>query len=207
MTEADKYRETCPKLKPFVPLFNNLCVSEINPSFPALRLFVLQKNPSPSLKYNLINMVCAYVFTARYFNGDHFDFPNEATSCIATLSLALIGKQNFEDFVTAVSSVQCECLQSNWITVDKENLDTMESDLEHVLKGPKEEDKKYYVLAVLSDLYELLNAALKGGNVAKALPGSSFPGLQLQTKREIMLSVKKVEFYLSYAMYCSDFKH
>lgn len=46
----------------------------------------------------------------RYFNGEHFDFAQEAVACIATLSLSLKTAANFNDFDTAVKSVEQECV-------------------------------------------------------------------------------------------------
>lgn len=62
------------------------------------------------MKYNLINLLSAYAFTVRYFNGEHFDFANEAVAAIASISLALKKGQNFEDYETAVKSVEQECI-------------------------------------------------------------------------------------------------
>ncbi|KAJ8934953.1 hypothetical protein NQ314_013083 [Rhamnusium bicolor] len=70
---------------------------------------ITTKSPSECVKYNLFNIISSYVFTTRYFNGEHFDFAREAVSCITSLSLTLKAAQNFEDFETAVKSVEQEC--------------------------------------------------------------------------------------------------
>lgn len=54
--------------------------------------------------------MAAYVFTAKYFNGDYFDFAKEAASCVITLSLCLKKNENFPDFETAVKSVEQEII-------------------------------------------------------------------------------------------------
>ena len=46
----------------------------------------------------------------RYFNGEHMDFANEAVACMAAVSLALKKGVNFEDYETAVKSVEQECI-------------------------------------------------------------------------------------------------
>lgn len=50
------------------------------------------------------------MFTARYFNGDYFDFAKEAVSSVITLSLCLKSNENFPDFETAVKSVEQEII-------------------------------------------------------------------------------------------------
>lgn len=73
-------------------------------------VIILQsKEPSDCVQYNLINILAAYAFTTRYFNGDYRDFVKEAVSCIASLSLCLKNNQNFVDFETCVKSVEQEC--------------------------------------------------------------------------------------------------
>lgn len=46
----------------------------------------------------------------RYYNGECADFANEAVATIAALSLALKKGLNFEDYETAVKSVEQECI-------------------------------------------------------------------------------------------------
>lgn len=63
------------------------------------------------MKYNLINVIAAYAFTTRYFNGEYYDFVKEAVTCIIELSLLLKTSQNFEDFSTSIKSVEFQCMQ------------------------------------------------------------------------------------------------
>lgn len=65
------------------------------------------------MKYNLVNILAAYLFTVRFFNGDHFNFPRESTAYIVNLSLNLKKKLNFEEFKLAVDSIQQECISVN----------------------------------------------------------------------------------------------
>lgn len=56
----------------------------------------------------MINILAAYTFTVRYFNGDHFDFVQESFSYIVNLSLNLKKDVNFDSFIAAVDSIQQE---------------------------------------------------------------------------------------------------
>lgn len=84
----------------------------------------------------------------------------------------------------------------------------MKSDLDSILEGPTNDDKKFYILSALSDLHELLKSALKSssreknGDFSKVFPDSQFPEVKLQSKSVIKLCIKKVEFYLSYTQHC-----
>lgn len=69
-----------------------------------------KQTPADCVKYNLINVLSAYAFTARYFNGEYFHFIQEAVTCIISLSQTLKLAQNFEDFETSIKSVEQECI-------------------------------------------------------------------------------------------------
>lgn len=182
--------------------FKNNC-----PTLGTIRDFssVTNKTPANCVKYNLINLLCAYTFTARYFNGEYFDFANEAVACIASVSLALKKGQNFEDYETAVKSVEQECINSEWIITDSENLDLMRDDLAKILKGPNLQEKNFYVLCVLTDFQNLLKLCQKpkeqtaSGEFSKQFPNDRFPQVQYETKEKIKKYLKKTDYFLSYA--------
>ncbi|XP_023013558.2 zinc finger HIT domain-containing protein 2 [Leptinotarsa decemlineata] len=169
------------------------------------------KIPADCVKYNLINIIAAYAFTARYFNGEHFDFSKEAVSCMVNISLTLKSSQNFEDFETAVKSVEQECINSDWIVSDSENILTMRDDLEKIINGPKKSDSKYYLLCALSDILHLLEKAVKPTEASnskvftKQFPNDHFPDVKLEDAKSIKSHSKKIEYFLSYAKDCFTF--
>lgn len=178
------------------------------------------------VKYNVINTLTAYVFMARYFNGEYQDFAREACSCMSNLSLCLKMNHNFEDFATAVESVHCQiisvsflylklfffliiCLQNNsWIHADQENIEGMREDIHKVLKGPHRSEVKYYIFAALSDIHKLIDIAIsdcamkKDKTFALRFPDSSFPTVLLDTKHKLKVHQKKIEYFLSYVKDC-----
>ncbi|XP_066257663.1 zinc finger HIT domain-containing protein 2 [Euwallacea similis] len=163
------------------------------------------KTPANCVKYNLINLLAAYAFTARYFNGEHMDFPNEAVAAVATTSFALKKGQNFENYETAVKSVEQACINSEWIITDSENLDLMREDVGKILKGPNSEEKSFYVLCALTDFQNLLRECQKPkeqnptGAFSKQFPNEHFPQLQYETKEKIKKYLKKSDYFLSFA--------
>uniref|UniRef100_A0A1Y1LQ69 HIT-type domain-containing protein n=1 Tax=Photinus pyralis TaxID=7054 RepID=A0A1Y1LQ69_PHOPY len=157
------------------------------------------KPPAETVRYNLVNIVCAYVFTARYFNGDYYEFLGEAVGCVVYLSLCLKENKNYSGFEEAVDSVQEECLKNDWITVDHENMETMKSDVNVILKG-RATDKNCFTLSALSDLHRLIAALMKekqgtGNTFLQNCPKYKLP------KRDLKLYLKKLEYLLSYTMY------
>ncbi|KAH1011403.1 zinc finger HIT domain-containing protein 2 [Dendroctonus ponderosae] len=166
---------------------------------------VTTKRPANCVKYNLINLLCAYAFTVRYYNGEYADFANEAVATIAALSLALKKGLNFEDYETAVKSVEQECINCEWIVTDAENLDLMKDDIAKILKGPNPQESSFYVLCALSDFQNLLKECRKpkeqnstGGFSAQFL-SDQFPQIQYETKDKIKKYLKKTDYFLSFA--------
>ncbi|RZC36976.1 MTP18 domain containing protein [Asbolus verrucosus] len=164
---------------------------------------ISKKEPADCVKYNLINVIAAYAFATRYFNGEHYDFCKEVVSCVVTISLCLKVNQNFEDFETAVKSVEFQCIESDWIVADTENFKTLREDLDKIVKGPELCEKKFYILCALSDLYKLLNSALtkkeQKSSFSKVFPNDHFPEVKLESKNKIKSCIRKVEYLLSFA--------
>lgn len=73
-----------------------------------------------------------------------------------------------------------------------------------ILAGPCEMNKKFYVLSMLSDLYDLLKSALeavhvKEDNFAKIFPDSQFPHVKFESRKNVKIYMKKVQYFMAYA--------
>ncbi|XP_072382109.1 zinc finger HIT domain-containing protein 2 [Diabrotica undecimpunctata] len=205
-----------PSWQPWWMVYNPSLVEEVEkvddykkdcPEIGSIKDFskLSSKAPAECVKYNLINILTGYAFTTRYFNGEHFEFPHQAVSCIVTISLTMKVGQVFEDFETAVKSVEQECINSDWIMTDSENIEIMRQDIERILKGPKKSEPKFYILCALSDINHLLNNSLKETNDAKTSDGFSklfpnhhFPSVKLEQPDKIKTHIKKIDYFLSY---------
>ncbi|KAK5638123.1 hypothetical protein RI129_012418 [Pyrocoelia pectoralis] len=188
LSELAGYKENCPKILESVTSFNSLT----------------SQPPAACVQHNLVNIISAYAFTARYFNGDHYEFLGEAVGCVVYLSLSLKENKNYDSFNEAVHSVQEECLKNDWITVDHENIDAMKNDVNIILKGLSA-DKHFFVLSALSDLHRLISSLMK----EKESKGNTFlqncPKYKLP-KKDLKLYLKKLEYLLSYTMYYENNK-
>nr|CAH7714114.1 unnamed protein product [Callosobruchus chinensis] len=192
LDKKNVYKENCPKICEDIKDFAQITT----------------KQPAECVKYNLVNILCAYAFTAKFFYGDVEDFAAEAVAYIVTISLTLKRAQNFDNFDMAVKSVEQECINNDWIVCDSENLQGMREDLDLILRGPNKFDRNYYVLSALSDLHELMKKALEpstetdDGAFSKIFPNSHFPSVKRETPENIAKNyIKKVEYYLSYSKY------
>jgi len=179
------HKEKCPEVKEDIKEFSS----------------ITKKIPSTCVKYNLVNIIAAYAFTVRYFNGDHFDFLEEAVGCIVSLSLCLSDNKIFEDSNSAIASVHEECTKNEWITVDEENMNLMKEDAELILKGPWESDKKFYILCALSDLHNLVNSLLFKGKAKGTNCFLKLSQMYKLPKDKTLLCLKKLEYFLSYTVY------
>ncbi|KAJ3650614.1 hypothetical protein Zmor_016702 [Zophobas morio] len=183
---SSEYKKECPQLLK-IKSFNEIS----------------KKKPANCVKFNLINVVAAYAFATRYFNGEHHDFCKEVITCVVAISLCLKINQNFEDFETAVKSVEFQCTESDWIVADSENFKLLRDDLDKILKGPGTSEPNFYTLCALSDLHTLLSSSLINKDhktsFSKNFPNDHFPEVKLESKNKIKSCLKKVEYLLSFA--------
>ncbi|XP_075984181.1 zinc finger HIT domain-containing protein 2 isoform X2 [Anticarsia gemmatalis] len=187
----DEALKKCPVLKS-VPKFESLT----------------SVKPSPAIKNNITNVLASYVFIARYFNGDVE--PVEGTICFLNICDNLDSNTNFEEPAIAVESVVQKCLQSELIQTDEASLEVMKKDLFLVIRGPSEENSKYYCKAALSHLHQILSKAKSQEKVSKPssvtvktdfsrkFPEHEKKHLPSLDVSKVKKSIKKVEYYLSY---------
>ncbi|KAG6449778.1 hypothetical protein O3G_MSEX006226 [Manduca sexta] len=166
--------------------------------------------PSPAIIFNITNVLSSYVFVIRYFNGEIE--PVEGVLCLLNICANLDTNANFDDFATAVESVGQKCLQSELIQTDEISLNVMKHDTHLILKGPSDDNKKYYCQAALSHLSKIFSDAKKAEKLNKKVSDkgkdvnrfskkfpehtqSHLPKLDVSKVKKLL---KKVEYYLSY---------
>ncbi|KAJ9577160.1 hypothetical protein L9F63_006282, partial [Diploptera punctata] len=137
------YEALCPPLNK-----NILSLSQIS-----------KTTPSPNVKYNIINVLAAYCYTARFFNGEHHSVPSESSSIIATLSSNLRDNHTYDSSVIAIDAVAHEAINCAGISGSPESISCMKNDIECVLNGPEEQNYNFYLLAALSDIHKLFTEA------------------------------------------------
>lgn len=72
---------------------------------------MLQKTPPATcVKYNILNVLGAYCYTARFLNGEHHSMPAEAYSILVKLSANLNTNDTYDSAVLAVEAVAHEAV-------------------------------------------------------------------------------------------------
>ncbi|XP_037815165.1 zinc finger HIT domain-containing protein 2 [Lucilia sericata] len=171
---------------------------------------ICSKEPAPCLHYNLWNILAAYSCTVRFFNGEHFTSPNEATAYLINLSSTLKYGTNFEDVEDAVISVEMEALTTgNGATQLMPTTGTPKSLLVEDRVQLKADSRQLMStlgnkLSALSDILRLLQLTkkiLKAPNKGEAEFQKLFAlssGMEELTRSKVQQLIKKLEFYLSY---------
>jgi hypothetical protein len=182
-----------------------------------------QKPPADCVRHNLTNILAAYAYMFRYFNGDHHNYPQEAITCILYCAGNLRSNVNFSSKAMAIESVGHECRNQGYIA-DGETTKQLQADVVSIFQGSQFSEvvavsSSDCVLAALSDIHRLLSLVRlirekSGGQkdepptiAAKASFSKRFSddekALQsnddLLQKSKLKLYIKKIEYYLSYA--------
>ncbi|XP_049813169.1 zinc finger HIT domain-containing protein 2 [Schistocerca nitens] len=184
-TEEEPYIKTCPPLKTGIPHFSHLS----------------KHPPAPDVKWNIINVLAAYCYVARYFNGDHKEQPLQAACLLERLSGVLRANFSYKSTEIAVDAVVQDILSCFGHTEE-----TIYDDVMKVLRGPEESRPYFYVQAGLSDIHQLFTLAYKikksgskrkTGEFSKCFKESLYDGHDI-TKEQLFLLKKKVEYFLAW---------
>ncbi|XP_052096229.1 zinc finger HIT domain-containing protein 2-like [Mytilus californianus] len=197
----------------WTPWWNDkVLISEMNERKVKTRIPAIQKDitdistllskgkPSADLKNNVINVLYAYCFVCRLYNGDYLSFPIEVTKEVLSVSKVLRDTAVCGSPPEAIQ--MCfQCLQNR----DKENLTSrqfnisMIEDVIRIIQGPSQYNPLQSVMAALSELVLLFHKAmseLKTDIKKSKEEKTRFENKDL--KKKVFISLKKVEFLLSW---------
>lgn len=197
----------------WTPWWNDkVLISEMNERKEKTRIPAIQKNitdistllskgkPSADLKNNVINVLYAYCFVCRLYNGDHLSFPIEVTKEVLSVSKVLRDTAVCGSPPEAIQ--MCfQCLQNR----DKENLTSrqfnisMIEDVIRIIQGPSQYDPLQSVMAALSELILLFHKAMS--ELTTDIKKSKEEQTRFENKdlkKKVFISLKKVEFLLSW---------
>ncbi|XP_032527140.2 zinc finger HIT domain-containing protein 2 [Danaus plexippus] len=189
--------ERCPTIKT-VPKFSSLTSIQ----------------PSPSIRFNMVNIIAAYAFAIRYVNGEI----NHIEICTYILEVCsnLKTNTNFEDAELAIESVAQMCIQNEYIDTDEASLNVMRHDTFLILQGPSEENHLHYSKTAFSHLLDIFIEAKTqkkrnkpkesktNGNFSRKFPQynkSHLPDIDTATIKKV---IKKLEYYLAYLESCNN---
>lgn len=178
---------------------------------------ITTKPPAKCVIYNLANVIATYSFIYRLYNGDHHNYELEATDIFLSICDNLKANVNFENASAAIDSIVFNSHNVNLHT-DAETKAILSEDLQDIFDGPDDEHSKMYLLASLSDIINLFEAAKttwKRNKTKKTRSESTsfsalFPSYdersenfkELHNQTHLLGCQKKLEFYLSFCQYC-----
>lgn len=192
LEELEAHKCKCPKILTDIKQFSQLT----------------SKPPADCVQFNMMNILAAYVFIVRYFNGDHMDFPKESSSFIFNLSLNVRKNENFDCFNLAINSVIMECSRPELVIMtDEENIEHIKPDVQSILGGPHSTERKYYLMCALSEIHTIFEKAVTHESAAGASNGEFYKKftehqvtpLENVSNPDLKKVLKKIEYFLSYA--------
>lgn len=183
------------------------------------------KSPDPCVRYNLINILAAYTFAARFFNGDHQSYPHESAHCLVSICANIKANWNYESDAAALESVALQA-RNEGLRFDEEDVQMMRSDVDRLLNPPShviqqrreendEEDLKVleenlFILTALSDLYRVLMQAklhkdsplrekYSPGVFSKRFADHEINNFGELKRSKLGVYLKKIEYFLAYS--------
>ncbi|XP_055606964.1 zinc finger HIT domain-containing protein 2 [Uranotaenia lowii] len=167
------------------------------------------KAPSHCTKNNLINILAAYCFTFRYFNGDFEGCWAEIANCLVSISGNLKSNTVYESESMAIESVCHECRQQQ-MPADEQASKLLQHDVRKILRGPQgcgENYRKHFLLAALSNVHQIFGQAKsklpkkdsQKGEFSKRYSDENRAETQNYSEpAKLRLYSKKIEYLLSY---------
>lgn len=161
--------------------------------------------PSNCVSFDLINILGGYCLTVRYYNGNHFDFPEEAGAVMHKLSKSLTTPQKFVSAEMALDGVGLEALIYNGIEVVEDDIELMKTDVKKIMNGPSSSNTTHYMLSSLSDMHSMFsNIACSGQKTAKGKFSASFfnpdPDIDLLKKDDCKIILQRLKYFLSWTL-------
>ncbi|OXU29747.1 hypothetical protein TSAR_012332 [Trichomalopsis sarcophagae] len=189
-SECEKaYKSDCPKI---------VCV-------PALKS---TSKASPFIRFNIINAVYAYAYTALYFNNEHHSTPLDAVYVFLRTCETMRINRIYQDSLSAIENVLLEITNNQELSGDQDTVLATKEAGDAILSGPEEDNRSFYLLAALSDLHQLMSGAKKEISADKSkstirefknkFQSNIDLGPTVVTKKSLALIVLKIEFYIAW---------
>lgn len=177
------------------------------------------KTPAPCIIYNIANVIGAYAYIFRYYNGDHQSYEEEATENLISISDNLRVNANFECVSSVADSIMLNCHNFNLFS-DLNTKAKILEDVKEILSGPGDEEHFCsFILSALSDTLKLFRAAKLKQKGLKDSPITSTEGTsknfsaefvsgddktdfkQLQNQSHFAGCIRKLEFFMSFVKF------
>lgn len=172
------------------------------------------KTPAACIIYNIANVIGAYTYIFRYYNGDYFSYELEATDNLISICDNLKSNANFESIISVADAIMMSCHNLNLFS-DLSTKEAILEDLKDIFGGPGD-DSNSFILSALSDIIQLFKAAKhkyrkdqpkdasEPAGTSKKFSSEFLSGdarsefKQLENQTHFVGSLRKIEFYLSF---------
>lgn len=168
------------------------------------------KHPAPVVSFNLINILAAYCYTVRFFDGDHHLASRQAASYFYRICGNVKTNLNINSSSDAFEQIYLFARQYGF-QIQLHDIAAIKNDVTAIVNGPHLNEKSYiYVLAALSDLHRLFVEAKSKKYEEKGIIGVfsqkyldyELNDFDLITKGKCSAVIKKIEYYLAYCSSC-----
>lgn len=182
---------------------------------------IMKAKPAPCIPVNILNVLTAYAWVVRLFNGDHHDNCMDAAEAILTLSTVLSANANFEEAAIAVETPKMLAQNHLWLMESEEFASNVKDDVGIILQGPNStisssdtsNNRTLHISAALSDIHHLLSTCkislsrkkrTGSGRKGPSLFTSAFAEanqhieLKITCLESVKTALRKVEFLLSF---------
>lgn len=190
------------------------------PKVPTIKDFhkMSTKLPAPCIIHNIANIIGAYAFIFRFYNGDHHGYELEAADNLISICENLKTNANFESVTSVADSIMLSCHNLSLFS-DLNTKQAVIDDVKDILEGPGDDQHwNAFILSALGDVRRLLKLAkhkkfseqpqepaATSSSTSKKF-SSEFLGAdqtrtdykQLENQTHLVGCLKKVEFYLSF---------
>ena len=123
--------------------------------------------PSSHIKFNLINILYAYVYSVKYFRGDHHKYHDHFAEVSFLLSGNLRENQTFESADIAIQSAISSVNQHSMISVSIEFTNKCKADVMKIISGPNLDTKSsksfknIFLLSAISDMKDVFSSCAR----------------------------------------------
>ncbi|UZO11609.1 uncharacterized protein OCT59_003168 [Rhizophagus irregularis] len=154
---------------------------------------LIKTTPNPAISLNLLNILYAYAYTCRTFNGDIFEHPEESCKVLWDLSPILANNDNlvYESISQAIAASSSLTFQNPIYSQPQEFSYLILDDIVNLLSSTNN------VLAALSDLYRLFQQVGSETITKKS-------ARQRKIEQRLFSTEKKIYFYIVYVNYLSQ---
>lgn len=178
---------------------------------------ISKKNPHSCIIFNCLNVVSAYAYLVRYYNGETSNLSDEFVNNMIEICENLKNEKNFidENVSSVIESVLSNCSKMG-LPSDGEVRSTLYGDLRRLYDGPFEGSancprRKFFLLSALSESLDLFKkcSIRKNGSTSETKFLSEFPVsntnvLSKESRKLVKKCIKKLEYFLSFVMHKYD---